>query len=187
LKWGPTSTNGQQRVYHYYCPDTTTRVQFVSPRVEVCDGNEPTIQTLLGVPQNRWTDLSGNNFHAGYQGTTTLPTLTNGDMVFGSNNWMSYGIVRTSANNIGQTWEAVVTPNSNANAGIYGHVLSGGCTYYCNGGICIWNGNYAFNWYDNANYQFLVTKYVISSQKSLFFIFSTYFLKICCFNLSTVQ
>ena len=41
LKWGPTSTNVQHRCYHYYCADSTTRLQFVDPRIDLCDGNHP--------------------------------------------------------------------------------------------------------------------------------------------------
>jgi hypothetical protein len=40
-------------------------------------------------------------------------------------------------------------------AGLFGHVLAAGCSYFCNGGICIWNGRYHFAWFDNVAYQFL--------------------------------
>ena len=62
---------------------------------------------------------------------------------------------KTAANNIGQTWEAVVKPASVANAGLFGHVTSAGCSYFCNGGICILNSEYCFNWFNNTAYQFL--------------------------------
>lgn len=47
LKWGPSSTTAQHRCYHYYCGDATTRLQFADPRIDVCDGNEPTIYELV--------------------------------------------------------------------------------------------------------------------------------------------
>jgi hypothetical protein len=46
-KWGGNASTGMNRTYHYYCGDTTTRLQFYAPRIEVVDGNEPTIQHLL--------------------------------------------------------------------------------------------------------------------------------------------
>jgi hypothetical protein len=61
-----------------------------------------------------------------------------------------------STNSISRSWEAWVKPSiSQTTAGLFGHVISGGCTYYCNGGVCIASGNYQFNWYDNSSYQFL--------------------------------
>lgn len=47
LKWGPTSTSVQHRCYHYYCADATTRLQFAYPRIDKCDGTQPTIAELL--------------------------------------------------------------------------------------------------------------------------------------------
>ena len=62
----------------------------------------------------------------------------------------------SSSNDLARSWEVVVKPTANLSfAGLFGHVTSSGCTYYCNGGVCIANGKYAFNWYDNAAYQFL--------------------------------
>lgn len=46
-KWGGSATTGMNRTYHYYCGDSTSRLQFYSPRIEVVDGNEPTVQHLL--------------------------------------------------------------------------------------------------------------------------------------------
>jgi hypothetical protein len=46
-RWGAGATQGMNRTYHYYCGDTTTRLQFFSPRIDVIDGNQPTIDNLL--------------------------------------------------------------------------------------------------------------------------------------------
>jgi len=48
-KWSATATTGMHRTYHYYCGDSTTRLQFYSPRIELVDGNQPTIEHLLNV------------------------------------------------------------------------------------------------------------------------------------------
>jgi len=47
VKWYPGTTGGYHRVYHYYCGDSTTRLQWFDPRLDKCDGSEPTISDLL--------------------------------------------------------------------------------------------------------------------------------------------
>ena len=47
VKWYPGTTGGYHRVYHYYCGDNTTRLQWFDPRLDKCDGSEPTISDLL--------------------------------------------------------------------------------------------------------------------------------------------
>lgn len=61
LKWAPGSTSALHRTYHYYCGDNTTRLQFAFPRVDICDGTEPSIAELLNNGDSVWKDLSGNN------------------------------------------------------------------------------------------------------------------------------
>lgn len=61
LKWAPGSTSALHRTYHYYCSDSTTRLQFAFPRVDICDGNEPSVNELLNNGPGSWRDLSGNN------------------------------------------------------------------------------------------------------------------------------
>lgn len=56
LKWGSGSTWGQHRCYHYYCGDSTTRLHFAEPRVDVCDGTEPSISDLLNNGSSIWKD-----------------------------------------------------------------------------------------------------------------------------------
>ena len=63
LKWDAASTSALHRTYHYYCGDATTRLQFLSPRIDVCDGNEPSISELLTNGISVWRDTSGKNNH----------------------------------------------------------------------------------------------------------------------------
>jgi hypothetical protein len=59
-------------------------------------------------------------------------------------------------NSMSRTWEVIIKPTATMTyAGIFGNKLGYGCSYYCNGGIYLWDGNWVFNWYDNSNYQFL--------------------------------
>jgi hypothetical protein len=63
LKWAPGSTTALHRTYHYYCGDSTTRLQFAFPRIDLCDGSQPSIQELLTAGESRWMDLSGRGNH----------------------------------------------------------------------------------------------------------------------------
>lgn len=102
-------------------------------------------------------DLTGRN------------TITTSSLTYASNNTFTFNASSTnymtgtmnsafhpSTNSIDRSWEVFVKPTTSQSwAGLFGHVVSGGCSYYCNGGVCIASGNYQFNWYDNSSYQFL--------------------------------
>ena len=47
VKFPSNATTAMQRVYHYYCADTTSRLQFAYPRWDLIDGNEPSLSDLL--------------------------------------------------------------------------------------------------------------------------------------------
>lgn len=105
LKWGPTSTNVQHRCYHYYCGDSTTRLQFADPRIDLCEGNEPSINELVTNGATMIMDTSSyanhHKLNNGYIPTTTSPKKFQLD---GTN----HGFVRTSALNGATTVNTVV-------------------------------------------------------------------------------
>jgi hypothetical protein len=82
LKWGVASTGTLHRCYHYYCPDSTSRLQFLDPRVDLCDGNQPTITELLTKAPSKLHDSTGNRNHLGIVGYPTFSTSTAGVMQF---------------------------------------------------------------------------------------------------------
>jgi len=88
LKWSSNSTQGIHRTYLYYCADNTTRLQFYQPRVDVCDGTEPSIQELLQNAGNTWYDVSGNNNNCTFN---DLPSAGTGFYTF--NGTSNYGTV----------------------------------------------------------------------------------------------
>jgi len=49
-KSGPSTTSLNHRTYHYYCGDSTTRLQWYDPRVDLVDGTEPKVRELLKGP-----------------------------------------------------------------------------------------------------------------------------------------
>jgi hypothetical protein len=60
VKWASTTTSTLHRTYHYYCADSTTRLQFFGPRIDLIDGTEPTLNDLLTGRAYGFKDLSGN-------------------------------------------------------------------------------------------------------------------------------
>ena len=82
---------------------------------------------------------------------------SNAQMTFdGTNDLIDVSYYSTVNNSLSRSWEVVVRPTTSLTyAGIFGHKIGYGCSYYCNGGIYLWYGNWSFNWYDNAAYQFL--------------------------------
>lgn len=75
LKWAPGSTSSRHRTYHYYCADNTTRLHFFNPRVDVCDGTEPSVTDMLNNSTSNWKDLSGNGYNGTLSGSARLPVL----------------------------------------------------------------------------------------------------------------
>jgi hypothetical protein len=95
LKWPADATQGIHRTYHFYCNDSTTRLQFYQPRVDVCDGTEPSIKELLDNRQHTWYDSTGN----GYNGILSPKYPTKIGNVFqfnGSNNMQIPNVNLTS-------------------------------------------------------------------------------------------
>lgn len=76
--WQSTNVKTTLRSYLYYSTDTSTNQQWYHPRLDICDGSEPTISELLNNIENTWYDLSGNNNH----GILTNVPIFNSDKTF---------------------------------------------------------------------------------------------------------
>ena len=57
FKWRPSTTSARHRSYLYYTTNTNTRQRWAYPRVDVCDGTEPSIEELLSGFDSRNIDL----------------------------------------------------------------------------------------------------------------------------------
>lgn len=60
-RWLSSTSSTLHRVYHYYCTDSTTRLQFWAPRVDKCDGTQPTIADLLAGRATGGAAIVGTN------------------------------------------------------------------------------------------------------------------------------
>ena len=73
--WRSETTTSNFRTYLYYSTDTSTRQRWVYPRVDVVDGNEPSIEELVNsAPTGVVNDLSGNNNNGTVFNGTALTT-----------------------------------------------------------------------------------------------------------------
>lgn len=63
VKFPSNATQAMQRVYHYYCADTTSRLQFAYPRVDLIDGSEPTVGEILNRSPAVLYDMSKAGLH----------------------------------------------------------------------------------------------------------------------------
>jgi len=108
LKWSSNSTQGIHRTYLYYCSDSTTRLQFWQPRVDVIDGTQPSIQDLLANAGSTWFDVSGRVNNATLYSQPTFSTSTG---YFAFNGTANYGTVVNNASlnfNSAQTLQIVM-------------------------------------------------------------------------------
>lgn len=148
VKFPSNATQAMQRVYHYYSLDTTSKLQFAYPRVDLVDGNEPTILELLSMDQAKLYDISGNGNHLTL---VNRPLATNGVMRFNTTNYAFNTLNLTTGTSTvvgvarysGATRERVIA--SNANNWVLGHVSSTTTNYYAEGWI-ISGGPNDTNW-----------------------------------------
>lgn len=66
-RWDETTTSSYHSVYHYYTTNTSSGLEFAAPRMDKCDGTEPSIRELIANGDSRWVDASGNGNHGIFQ------------------------------------------------------------------------------------------------------------------------
>jgi hypothetical protein len=82
FKFSSTSTYAYHRVFHYYCGDNTSRLQFYDPRVDLVDGKQPSITELVNYSPAQWRDLSGNGNNGVLTNKPTYDTNNKGNFSF---------------------------------------------------------------------------------------------------------
>lgn len=61
VRWNPGTTTAMHRVYHYYTTNVNSGIEFAYPRVDKCDGTEPSIDELLNVGESGWVDVKNSS------------------------------------------------------------------------------------------------------------------------------
>lgn len=149
VKFPSNATTAMQRVYHYYSTDTTSKLQFAYPRVDLVDGNEPSIAELLSMDPAKLYDTSGTGNHLTL---VNRPLSTNGVMRFNTTSYAFNTLNLTTGTSTvvgvarysGATRERVIA--SNANNWVLGHVSSTTTNYYAEGWVYGLAGPNDTNW-----------------------------------------
>jgi hypothetical protein len=128
VKWaGVDVTQAIHRCYHYYCSDSTTRLQLFDPRIDVIDGTEPSISSLLsGFTANRLSSLT-NNITGAFVNGPTYSTANGGSLVFdGVDDYVELNTNNIITGTNPFTFEAFYTiTNTSVNAEIFGNYGTG--------------------------------------------------------------
>jgi len=98
VKWaGSDVTSAVHRCYHYYCGDSTTRLQLFDPRIDAIDGTEPSIATLLsGFTASRLANYNNDSIIGTFANTPTYSSANGGSIVFdGTNDYIQTPITGT--------------------------------------------------------------------------------------------
>lgn len=87
FKFAPTSTYLFQRVFHYYCGDNTSRLQWYDPRIDLVDGTEPSIYELVNRSPIQLKDITGNKKNATLVNGPTFTNTNGGVITFSGTNY----------------------------------------------------------------------------------------------------
>ena len=125
VKWaGIDVTQTIHRCYHYYCADSTTRLQLFDPRIDVIGGTEPSIANLLsGFTANRLTDLIGTN-NGTFVNGPTYNSANGGSLSFDGTNDYVDCVLNSGLTGTGSwTMSAWFKINGAPSAGLYQNAI----------------------------------------------------------------
>jgi hypothetical protein len=107
--WRADNTQSNLRSYLFYCSDRTVQQQFLRPRIDVVDGNEPSIEDLLNNRENTVSERS--RFENSVYSLNSTPWVdeVGGAFNFANNDDKLRTVAPINLGNSGNaTWEAVV-------------------------------------------------------------------------------
>jgi hypothetical protein len=123
VKWLSDTTQTLHRTYHYYCADTTTRLQWFDPRIDLCDGTEPSISDLLIAAPNIWRNALGGSVKGSLTNGISFTANNKGALILdGTNDYVDFGSDIEYKTTGGWTVESIV--NYSAVAGGYNNITS---------------------------------------------------------------
>ena len=125
LRWDPATTSTYQSVYHFYTTNTASGLEFASPRLDKCDGTEPTIQEIMSVGDGKWKDASGNGNHGLFENKANITWSSDYGGVFNLDGTTNGSYITCATPNL-STSDSTVIVASRYNGGTRGRILSGG-------------------------------------------------------------
>lgn len=82
MVWMSANTQTRHRCYLYYNTGADAIQQMAHPRIDLCDGTEPTIEELLGNSPNRAINLISKQENGYLLNTTKYDSAGNGSLIF---------------------------------------------------------------------------------------------------------
>jgi hypothetical protein len=86
VKWLSDTTATLHRTYHYYCGDNTTHLQWFDPRIDLCDGTEPSISDLLIAAPDVWRNSFGGSLKGTLTNGVSFTPNNKGTLIFDGTN-----------------------------------------------------------------------------------------------------
>ena len=63
VRWDSSTTTALHRAYHYYSTNVNSGIEFAYPRLDLCDGNEPSIKDILNKGESAWKNLISGKYY----------------------------------------------------------------------------------------------------------------------------
>lgn len=82
VRWQSSTTSTQHRTYHYYSTNIDSGLEFAFPRIDKCDGSEPSIKDLLTIGESKWRDLTLNSNDGLFLNNRIYNSENGGTLVF---------------------------------------------------------------------------------------------------------
>jgi hypothetical protein len=149
--WNEGTEYTVHRTYLYYSTDTSTRQQWIYPRVDCCDGTEPTLSDLLSNNPNIINDLSGNKNHGNLINIPTYNSDNCGSLLFdGIDDYITFPTItmlKESATFMCWCYIDDFTTGKNN----LGRFIVRSSTTASSKMIVVWDGGYGFETNTNSN------------------------------------
>lgn len=92
VRWASGTTSARHRAYHYYTTNVNSGIEFSYPRIDKCDGNEPTISDLINRGESKFRDMSGNGNDGLVFNGVGYDSGNGGSLIFdGVDDYVNYG------------------------------------------------------------------------------------------------
>lgn len=91
-RWHSSTTSANHKTYLYYSTDTSTQQLWAYPRVDLCDGTEPSIKDLV--------NGEGNIINAATSKVRYIRDYLNGSTANSANHWVEIQAINSSGTNV---------------------------------------------------------------------------------------
>lgn len=89
VRWNSSTTAALHRTYHYYTTNTASGLEFAFPRIDKCDGSEPSVQKLMQFGESTINSIAKPNINTAITATMGFNYSNGGSYVFdGTPNWV---------------------------------------------------------------------------------------------------